>query len=53
MLRNLINLGVQAYVISFTGVDQAGKKIISSRMPCHPPLNIPIQNLHDIKKLAF
>ncbi len=33
--------------------DQAGKKIISSRMPCHPPLNIPIQNLHDIKKLAF
>ena len=27
VLRNLINLGVQAYVISFTGVDQAGKKI--------------------------
>ncbi len=27
VLRNLINLGVQASVISFVGVDQAGKKI--------------------------
>ncbi len=33
--------------------DKAGKKIISSRMPYHPPLNMPIQNLHDLKKLAF